>query len=65
MAKLKLKFIGSGRVAQDAQDAIFRKMSVRKKIMLASDFYQFAMVLNKLGRTNESRRATKKDRGNT
>lgn len=52
----KLKFIDSGKAAQDAQDAVFRKMSVRKKIRMVSDFYQFAMELNKLGRINESRR---------
>lgn len=64
MAKLRLKFVGN-KAAQDIQDSVFRKMSVEKKISLASDFYKFAMDLNKLGRANESRGIIKKDRTNS
>lgn len=53
MTKLKLKFIGSGKAAQEVQDAIFRKMSASKKLKLTSDFSLFCLNLNKLGKQDD------------
>ena len=35
--------------AEDIQDGLFRKMSAGRKIKLASDFFEFARKLGKLG----------------
>jgi len=37
-------------IAQAIQDDIFRKMSVEKKIRLASDFSSFCLKLNRLNK---------------
>lgn len=51
--KRRIKFVGSGKTAQDVQDAIFRKMSASKKLRLASDFSLFCLDLNKLGKQDD------------
>lgn len=43
-AKLVMK-----KSAQEIQDQIFQKMSAEKSVHLASSFYHFAKVLNKVG----------------
>lgn len=54
------------RSAQDIQDDIFRKMSAGESIKLASSFYRFGMMLNKLGDDYDgTRRVIKKNRGNS
>lgn len=57
----KLKFIGSEKTAQDAQDRIFRNMSAGEKIKITSDFYDLAIKLNKLGKNYDSRRVVRKN----
>ena len=53
------------RQAQDKQDEIFRKMSVAKKLKLASDFSMFLISLNKLGKSHGFSGVTDKNRKNS
>lgn len=65
MSTPKLKFIGSGKAAQEVQDAIFRKMSASKKLRLASDFSLFCLDLNKLGKRDDISSTDYKNRENS
>lgn len=51
--------------AEEVQDAIFRRMSASHKLKLASDFYAFARVLNKLGKHYGTGRTAAKNRRNS
>lgn len=52
--KLKIK---KGMTAQDIQDEIFRRMTVGRRVKLASDFYRFAQTLHGAGRAYRKIRA--------
>ena len=47
---------------QEKQDILFRKMSAEKKIRLASNFFDFAKMLNKLGNNYGTRKIIAKNR---
>jgi len=47
--KARLVEVFKGKSAEDFQDGIFRRMSAEKKIKLASQLYDFASLLSKLG----------------
>jgi len=51
--KIKIK---KGMTGQDIQDELFRRMSVGKRIKLASEFYKFAQELHGAGRTSQKAR---------
>ena len=55
----------SVRQVQDRQDKIFQKMSVEKKIKLASDFFRFARNLNPEGILYGARKVIEKSRRNS
>lgn len=44
----KDSFDDTSKSAQDIQDEVFKKMSAKEKIKLASDFSMFLLKLNKL-----------------
>lgn len=60
----KIKFL-EDKHGQEIQDAIFRKMPVEKKIRMASDFFDFAKKLNRLGSNYGTRKTTPGNRRNT